>query len=115
MGEIVQGVNAPRIPGAIVRRMHNSIEDRIPKLHIWIAHVNFSPQYVRTIWELPLTHPVEEVEVFLYTPIAVGAQFARRTNRPPVGADLFVGEAVNIRLPFADELHRAGKQLFKVV
>src|SRR3989442_12514945 len=83
MGEIVQGVNAPSIPGAVVRRVHNPIEDRIPKLHVGIAHVDLGPQHVRAVRELPLAHPGEEVEVFFYAPSTIRARLSRLVDGPP--------------------------------
>ena len=39
--EVVHGVNAPLVPGPVMRRFHNAIHDRIAHIQIGRSHIDF--------------------------------------------------------------------------
>src|SRR5271168_4535312 len=71
--EVVSGIDAPLGSGAGVLCMQDAIEHRVAQIDIASRHVDLGPQYTRPVGELAFPHTAEEIEIFGYRPVAVGA------------------------------------------
>ena len=59
MREIIQRVNAPRIPRVVMRRMADAVQHRVPHPDIRRPHVDPRPQRPRAVREFSRPHPRE--------------------------------------------------------
>jgi hypothetical protein len=57
VSKIVQRIDAPGIPGAMVGSPADPVEYWIPQVEIGRVHVDFSPQYPASVREFSCTHP----------------------------------------------------------
>ena len=64
MCPIVCWVDGPIPTGPMVLLCSNPVHDGIAKLHVFILHVDQSPQYPASFREFAVLHPSEEVEIF---------------------------------------------------
>jgi len=106
VGEVVQRVDAPGVPGAVVGGVQDAVEHRVAQLHIAAGQIDPGPQHVRPVGELAAAHPPEEVQVLGHAAVAVGTRLAGCGDRAPVGADLLIGETVHVGLALRDQLLR---------
>ena len=65
MREIVHRVNAPRVAGAVVRRVPNPIKRGIPHVEVRRGHVDLRAQDMEPIVEAAFTHLREKREILL--------------------------------------------------
>src|SRR6267378_3771220 len=115
MREVVHGIDAPYVAGAMVGRVPNPVERRIPQVQVWRRHVDFRSEYVRAVLELAASHAREQIEVFLDGSIAIRAVAARLGERPAILANLVGLEAVDVRLAVLDQLDRKLIQRLEVI
>ena len=81
MGVVVQGIDAPLVPGAVVRGMTNAVDCRVAHVHVGTRHVDLQSQHVRPIRKLPGAHAAKQVEIFRHRAIAITARRARLRQR----------------------------------
>jgi len=105
MGEIIHGIDAPLVPGAVVVGLADAIEGGIAHDHIRMGHVDFGPQHMGAVFEFPAAHALEQVQVLLDAPVAIGALLPRLGQRAPHGANFLGAGTVHIGLALADQLH----------
>ncbi len=63
--EVVGRVDAPRVAGARVRRVHDAVQDRVAQVDVRRGHVDPGAQHARAVRELARAHPLEQVEVLV--------------------------------------------------
>ena len=115
VGEVVEGVDAPRIAPAIVLGVTDPVEDRVPHDHVGMSHVDLGPEDEGPVLELPGLHPPEEVEVLLRGAIPIWALRPGPGDRSPTLPDLLLALLVDVGLPLLDEDLCALVQLLEVV
>ena len=69
VSEIIERINAPIVPSAMVMLMSNAIQGRVSHFHVGIGHVDFGPQRVLPIWELSSTHATQQFQTFRHRTI----------------------------------------------
>ena len=104
MREIVHGVNAPRITGAMVRRVQDAIQHRVAHVEVRRGHVDLGPQRARSVGKLAGPHAAEQVEVLGRRPVAVRAVLARRGQRAAIFAHLVAVQVADVGLAGLDQL-----------
>ena len=115
VGEVVHGVDAPGVPGAVVRRVLDAVQGRVPHVQVGVGHVDLGPQHVLPFGELSPAHALQQVQVLLHRPIPKGAVFAHIVEVAPVLADLFQAQAVHVGQALVNEVLGELVELFKVV
>ena len=101
---VVGRIDAPRIAGAMMRRMANAVERRIAHVDVRRRHVDSGAQHVCAVGKLSGAHPPEQVEVLLRTPLAIWTVPSWLGERTAVVANLVGRQAVDVRLSLANQL-----------
>jgi len=86
VGEVVHGVDAPRVPPAVMGRVADAIEEGSRIFMFRAAHVDLRAKHVGPVRELAGAHACEEVEVLLHGAFAPGALPARLGRWSPDAA-----------------------------
>ena len=102
MSEIVHGINAPLVAGAVMVRAQNSVNYRIAHVDIGARHIYLGAQYLTSVGIFALFHLLEKSEIFLYTAVTVRAFFAGLGKRAASGADLVRGIVAHVSNAFFD-------------
>ena len=113
--EVVHGVDAPFVAGAVMVRMLDAVEDGVSHEHVGMGHVDLRPQYFFTVLVFAGLHIGEELEVFLDGPAAVAVVFARFGGRSFQGRYFVGGRVVDIGKSFPDEFHRVFVKCIKII
>ena len=100
---VVERIDAPRVAGAVVRRVADPVDRRIAHVHVRAAHVDLEPQHMRAVGKLARAHPAEEVEVLRDRPAAVRAVAPRFRQRAARRAHLLGRLAVDVGEAVLDE------------
>ena len=103
VGEVVEGIDAPGVAGAVVVGVADAVERPVAHLEVGARHVDLGAQHVGAVGELALAHAGEEVEVLRHGPVPVGAGDARLEGGAAVLADVVLAEAADVGFPGADE------------
>src|SRR5690606_21636301 len=112
---VVHRVDLPPVARAVVRRVHDPVEDRVAHLHVRRGEVDLRAQHVRALLELARLHALEQVEVLLDAAVAVGARAARLRDGAAQRPDLLLGGGVDVGEALADQLERPAVELREVV
>jgi hypothetical protein len=112
---VVHRIDAPLVTGALMRDLPNPVHDRVTHVHVAGRHVDFRPEHVRPIVELPGAHPPEEIQIFVDRAIPVRAFAAGLGERAAVLAHLIGRQAVDVRFAGRDELFGPLIELIEVV
>ena len=115
VGEIVHGIDGPRVAGVVVGDVTDAVDHRIAHLHIRRRHFDPGAQDVGAVRELAVPHAGEEVQVLVHTAAPVRALPARLGDRAPGLADLRLAQAAYVRAAALDELHGEAVQFLEVV
>ena len=115
VGEIVHGVDAPLIAGAVVAFVQDAVHDRVAQVEVAGGHIDLGPQDARPVGELALAHALEQVQVLVYRAVAIGAFVPRLGERAAVLADLFGAEVVDVRFALLDQADGPGVELVEVI
>ena len=115
MREVVHRVDAPLRSGAVVVRAADPEEDRIPHDHVGRCHVDAGAQHVRSVLEFAGAHASEEVEALLHGTVPPGAGAPGLGHGAPVGTDLLLAEAVDVRRSLLDQQDAVVVELLEIV
>ena len=111
--EIVHGIDAPRVPGPMMRGVADAVHHRVAHVQVRVSHVDLRPQGARPVGELPGPHAAEQGEVLVDPAVAERAVAPGWSDgdrplvgdiRAPVFADLLLVEITHVCLAGADEL-----------
>ena len=94
-----------RVAGAVVARVLDAVEGRVPHHEVGRGHVDFGAQHACPVRELARPHTREEVEILRDRAVPVGAVAAGIGEGAAVFADLVRAEVVDVGLAEPDELH----------
>ena len=115
VGVVVDRIDAPGVARAVMRRVADPVEGRIPHVDVGRRHVDLRAQHVRAVGKLAGPHPPEHVHALGDGPIAIRAVAARLRQRAAVFANLVGREAVDVRLVVPNELLGARVHQLEVV
>ena len=114
VGEVVGGVDAPRVSGAVVRGFEDAIHHRIAQVQVWRGHVDLRPEGPGAVLELAGPHPLEEAQVLLDRPVVVGALLSGSGERSAILAYLLGAQVTDVGLALLDQPHREVVELLIV-
>ena len=77
VGVVVHRVDAPLVARAVVRGVQDAVHDRIAHVEVGRGHVDLGAQRAAAVRELAGPHALEQVQVLLHGPIAVGTVACR--------------------------------------
>ncbi len=60
MGEVVEGIDAPLIPGIVMGGVNDTVDERVPHVHIGGGHVDLSPEHPGTVGKFPIFHAFKQ-------------------------------------------------------
>ena len=100
--EIVHGIDAPLVAGAVMVGVQDAVHDRIAQVEVGRGHVDFGAQHARAVGEFALAHALEEVEIFFDGAVAVRAFFAGLGERAAILADFVGAQIVDVGLAVFD-------------
>ena len=115
MSVVVHRIDAPAVPGAVMRGMLDAVHRRIPQVEVRGAHIDPGPQNELPFSELSGTHAPEQVEVFLHRPVPVRAVPSGLGQSAAMLPHLFGTEAVHVRLAVPYQLFGESVQPLEVV
>ena len=114
VGEIVHGVDAPLVPLPVMVHMADAVDHRVAHVEVAGGQVDFGPEGILVVLELPGPHPGEQVEALLNGPIPVGGH-GGGVQVAPVLLELLGGQLTDVGQPLFDQLHGKLVVLLKVV
>ncbi len=95
--------------------LDDAVHDGVAEVHVGRSHVDFGSQHSCAFVELSGVHPLEEVKVFFYAAVAVGAFGAGHCRSAFLSGDLFGCLIVDISLSFFDKTYREIVELREIV
>ena len=114
MGKVVHGEDAPLGALAVVLNVPNPVEHRVPHVEVAGGQVDPGPEGVLPFRELPVLHPLEQVQVFLHRPVPPGA-LGGGGGVAPVLPELVGGQLAHIGQALFNEVHGQLIGFFKVI
>ena len=115
VGPVVHGVDAPLRARAVVLRVEDPVEHRVAQVHVRRGHVDLRAERVRSVLELAVLHPFEQVEVLFNGAVSVRTLAARFVPPPAVRARFLRTQAADVGLALADQFQRPFVELVEVV
>jgi len=113
--KVVQRIDAPFVPGAMMRRLQDAIQDRVTHDDVRRGHVDLGTQDPGAFVELAGPHASEQVQVLGDGTVPVWAVPAGLRQCAAIRANLLRGQVVHVRLAHLDQLLGVGIQLIKIV
>ena len=96
MLEVVHGVYAPLVAGAVMMMAQYAIERGVAHDEVGRGHVYLGAQHVLAVGELAGLHALKQIQTLLYGAVAVGAVYAGLGERAAILAHLFGRKVVHI-------------------
>ena len=115
MREVIHGVDAPFVTGAVMVGELDAVQQRVTEHHVGMGHVNFGTEHLLPFCVLAGFHFPEEPQVFLHGTGPPGAGRTGLVHGTTAQADFFLVLVVYIGQAALDEFFRPGVQLIKVV
>ncbi len=66
VGEVIHGIDTPFVACSVMRRMQNTVHDRIAHIQVGVGHINFCPKHARSILELSGSHPFKQSQILFH-------------------------------------------------
>ena len=116
VGKVVQRVDAPLVPLAMVAHMLDAVDGRVAHIHVGAGQVDLGPQCLFAVGKLAGAHTAEQIKVFLRRAVPVGG---RPAGLARVVAAVFLhfvaGQVIHIGFAVPDELFGALVAFLKIV
>ena len=84
MGKVIHGINTPAVTGLLMMRPFDSIDRRVPQVHIRRGHIYFGPQQAAAVGKLASAHTAKQVQVLFDRTIPERTIATRLGQRSPV-------------------------------
>ena len=97
---VVHRVDAPIVPGTMMRRVPNPVEHWVTQPNVRRVHIDLCSQCVRAIRKLPRFHSRKQIEIFIDRTFAKAAG----PSETAICVRFLGSHVVNVRLPFADKI-----------
>ena len=115
VGEVVHGVHAPSIAGALVGSVSNAINHRITHIQIWRGHINFQARHMGPVRKFSSPHASKQVYILIYRTLTVRAVFAGLRQRATGGANFLRVQRTDVGLAIAHQCFSVVVDLLKIV
>ena len=115
MGEVVHGIYAPSIAGALVRGVSNAVNHRITHIQIWRGHIDFQARDMGPVRKFSSPHASEQVQILCYQTITVRAVFTGLSQRATGGANFFSVQGADVGLTITHQRFSVVVDLLKIV
>ena len=115
MCKIIHRVDAPLIARVMMRHPGDPVDNRIPHVNIRGGHVDLCPQHLAPVREFACPHSAEQIQIFLYRAVPIGAFLSGFGERPPVFPYFFRGEIADKGFSLPDQFFRRLIHLVKVI
>ena len=115
VGEIVHGVDAPGVAGAMVGGVDDAVHDRVAQVDIARSHVDLGAQDAGALGKFALAHAGEQVQVLLHAAVPEGAFGAGLGEGAAVFTNLVSAQVIHIGFAFTDEPDGEVIELLKVI
>mmetsp|Transcript_34705 Transcript_34705/g.83987 ORF Transcript_34705/g.83987 Transcript_34705/m.83987 type:complete len:207 (+) Transcript_34705:1959-2579(+) len=114
--KIVHWVDAPVRPRPVVRgAVLDTIQHRVPQEHVGIRHVDLGSEDGLSVFELPLSHLLEQLQILLRSTVSVRRRGPGDFDCSSHVTDLFWCARIHKRVPLLDQGHRVVVEGLEVV
>ena len=103
VGEIIHRVDAPGVSGSVVGNLADPVEGRVTHMDVGRRHIDLCPKHMASIFEFPITHTLEKVQILFNGSIPEGTVASRFGQGASIFPNLLCAQAVDISLSPADE------------
>ena len=113
--EVVHRIDDPLVARMGVRCVANAVDDGVAHIDVGRRHIDFRTQNFFAVGKLALSHPLEQVEIFLNRTVAIGAF---RTGNAETAARLtylLCAQIANVRFAVLDEFDGALVHFLEIV
>ncbi|MNN06879.1 hypothetical protein D3C81_1196870 [compost metagenome] len=111
----IHRIDTPGIPGIVMGRMRDPVNDRIAKVNVRGSHIDLGTQNLFPVLELTCTHTGEQIQVLFYRTVTVRAVFTRLCERAALLTNLVRTKVVHISFPLLNQQHSTVVHLFKII
>ena len=115
MGIVVHRVDTPFVSGTVMRSMDDTVHQGIAEHHVRMGHVDLGSEHLGAIGELPVLHPLEQIQVLLHAAVPPGAVHTGLLDGAPVLTYLLLSLVVHVCQSFLDEHHCPVIELLEIV
>src|SRR5512140_1847799 len=113
--KIIGRIEAPLVARAVMGRAQYPVHNRIAQIDIRRRHVDLRAQGPTAVGKVTGAHPLKQIKILVWRPIAVRAVFARLGQRAAILAHLLSAEIANERVARLDELNGEEIELLKII
>ena len=113
--EIIHRIDAPLVPGVLMRQVRHAVEDRIAHVDVGRCHVDLRAKRLLAVGVFSFLHLLEQPQVLLDGALPHRIVPARLRERPAIFAHLIRRKVGHIGLSLADQLQRDLIHLVKIV
>ena len=113
--EVVGRIDAPLVPGPVVRDLEDAVDDGVSHVQVAGAHVDLGAQNARALLEFADSHTLEQLQVLGDRSAAVRALFPDLRQSSSVASDLLLAQVADVGLARLDELDGVGVEGVEVV
>ncbi len=115
MGIVVHRIDAPFVPGPVMRGMYDSVHQRVAEKHVRMRHVNLCTEHFLAFCIFSVPHLTEKLKVLLYRAVPVRAFRTRYLDCTASCAYFFLGLVIDISKTFLYEFLSPFIELVKIV
>ena len=105
MGEVIHGVDAPRLARAVMLLEEDAVHGRVAHVDVGAGHVDLHAQDHAALGMLARFHLLKQTQAFLHGAVPIGAVPARLGEGAAVEAHLFGREFTHVGEPALDPVH----------
>ena len=95
VGKVIHRVDAPFVTRIVMCHVGDAVDYGISHVHVRGSHVDLRAQHPASVGELPVFHPLKEVQIFFHAAVPPGTVFPRLRQRAAVRADLLGREVAD--------------------
>ena len=105
VGEVVHRIDAPFIASLVMVGVANPVQNRVPQIDVRGGHIDFGAQHQLTVLILTGAHIAEQLKVFFYRTVTIGAVLARLFKRAAVLGHLIGSQRAHIGFALFNQLN----------
>ncbi len=113
--KVIRGIDAPCGPCPIVSGVSDPIEDRVPQIDVWGAHIDFGAQDMGSIGKLSGSHAGKEIHILVGGSVPIRTVSAWFSERAAVFSYLIRREAIDVGFSFLNQNNGEGIELLEII